>query len=89
MIAGGCLSPLLAALMLTPLDQAMGAAGRSGGIGYIRYMDDFIVWTRQDKTRHSFKRVIKATHRLVWGLNLGYINVKSVVSVRPMWGLIF
>jgi len=45
MIAGGCLSPLLAALMLTPLDQAMGAAGRSGGIGYIRDMDDFIVWT--------------------------------------------
>ena len=49
MIAGGCLSPLLAALMLTPLDQAMGAAGRSGGIGYIRDMDDFIGWTRQDK----------------------------------------
>ena len=39
MNAGGCLSPLLGAVMLTPLDDAMTDLMRKEGIVYVRYME--------------------------------------------------
>lgn len=50
----GCsLSPLLGALYLTPLDNAM---TKRKGIFYVRYMDDFII---MGKTKSIFKSAIK------------------------------
>jgi len=45
MIAGGSLSPLLGAVMLTPLDKTMEAKIRKGHVWYIRYMDDLAIQT--------------------------------------------
>ncbi|HIG64644.1 MAG TPA: RNA-directed DNA polymerase, partial [Methyloprofundus sp.] len=59
MIASGSLSPLLAAVMLTPLDKTMEAEIRKGHLWYIRYMDDFVVLA---KTRHQFRKAIKQVH---------------------------
>jgi len=43
MSAGGSLSPLLAAVMLMPLDEAMNRLWRGYGLFYLRYMDDFVI----------------------------------------------
>ena len=43
MTAGGSLSPLLAAVMLIPLDEAMNRLWRCYGLFYVRYMDDFVI----------------------------------------------
>jgi len=67
MIAGGSLSPLLGAVMLTPLDKTMEAEIRTGRIWYIRYMDDFVVLA---KTRHQFRKAIKQVHAVMRQLKL-------------------
>jgi RNA-directed DNA polymerase len=67
MIAGGSLSPLLGAVMLTPLDKIMEAEIRTGRIWYIRYMDDFLVLA---KTRHQFRKAIKQVHAVMRQLKL-------------------
>jgi hypothetical protein len=41
MTASGSLSPLLAAVMFIPLDEAMNRLWRRYGLFYVRYMDDF------------------------------------------------
>ena len=67
MIAGGSLSPLLGAVMLTPLDKTMEAEIRKGHLWYIRYMDDFVVLA---KTRHQFRKAIKKVHAVMRQLKL-------------------
>ena len=67
MIAGGSLSPLLGAVMLTPLDKIMEAEIRTGHLWYIRYMDDFVVLA---KTRHQFRKAIKQVHAVMSQLKL-------------------
>ena len=67
MIAGGSLSPLLGAVMLTPLDKTMEAEIRTGHLWYIRYMDDFVVLA---KTRHQFRKAIKQVHAAMRQLKL-------------------
>ena len=67
MIAGGSLSPLLGAVMLTPLDKTMEAEIRKGHLWYIRYMDDFVVLA---KTRHQFRKAIKQVHAVMRQLKL-------------------
>ena len=67
MIAGGSLSPLLGAVMLTALDKAMEVKVRTGAIWYIRYMDDFLVLA---KTRHQFRQTMKQIHRVMRQLKL-------------------
>ena len=62
MIAGGSLSPLLGAVMLTSLDQVMAAEIRTGQNWYIRYMDDFVVLA---KTRHHFRLTMKQIHAVM------------------------
>jgi RNA-directed DNA polymerase len=67
MIAGGSLSPLLGAVMLTSLDKTMEKEMRSGRIWYILYIDDFVVLA---KTRHQFRRTIKKIHSVMRHLKL-------------------
>jgi hypothetical protein len=62
MIAGGSLSPLLGAVMLTPLDKTMEAEICAGYIWYIRYMDDFVLLV---KTHHQFRKAIKQVHTVM------------------------
>ena len=67
MIAGGSLSPLLGAVLLTPLDKTMEVEIRTGRVWYIRYMDDFVVLA---KTRHQFRKAIKQVHAVMRQLKL-------------------
>lgn len=55
---GSPLSPLLGAIALLPLDEAM----QYNGIYYVRYMDDWCVLT---KTRNQLRKVIKITHKVM------------------------
>jgi len=67
MIAGGSLSPLLGAVLLTPLNKTMEAEIRTGRVWYIRYMDDFVLLA---KTRHQFRKAIKQVHTVMRQLKL-------------------
>lgn len=51
MVAGGAISPLLAALYLTPLDRQMEVLEARSGIRYKRFMDDFVIFA---STRTSY-----------------------------------
>ena len=77
MTAGGCLSPLLGAVMLTPLDDAMTELMRKEGIVYIRFMDDFIILA---KTRHPFRRAIKRVHEVMRDLQLQLHEKKRFIG---------
>ena len=60
MVAGGCLSPLLAAVYLHPLDQLMARLKRQKKIvHYTRYMDDYVILC---KSRWQLKKAIAAMH---------------------------
>jgi hypothetical protein len=54
---GGCLSPLLGNLVLSPLDERMRADTR---IKYVRYMDDIVIFA---KTRHHLRDALKALYK--------------------------
>ena len=53
MVAGGSISPLLGALYLHPLDEAMLEWERKGRILYRRFMDDFVILA---SSRHAFAK---------------------------------
>ncbi len=54
----GCpLSPLMAALYMKPLDDAMSKHG-----AYVRFMDDWVIMV---KTKHQLRRIIKLTHKIL------------------------
>jgi RNA-directed DNA polymerase len=67
MVAGGAVSPLLAALYLTPLDRAMERLEKKGGIRYVRFMDDFVIFA---PTRWRLRAAICQMHALLRGLKL-------------------
>ncbi|WP_295583921.1 RNA-directed DNA polymerase [uncultured Lamprocystis sp.] len=67
MVAGAALSPLLAALYLTSLDQAMEDMERRAGIRYRRFMDDFIIFA---PTRHKLRAAIKRMYAVLAPLKL-------------------
>ena len=67
MVAGGCLSPLLAAVYLHPLDQLMARSKRQKQIvHYTRYMDDYVILCT---SRWQLKKAIAAMHRILKGLH--------------------
>lgn len=62
-IPKGCpLSPLMAAVYLKPLDDALANLGF-----YCRFMDDWVIMV---KTKHQLRKVIKLTHRVMAQLKL-------------------
>ena len=77
MTAGGCLSPLLAAVMLIPLDEAMNRLWRRYGLFYVRYMDDFVILA---PTRHLLRRAIKEVHAVMARLRLHLHNTKRCIG---------
>ncbi len=67
MTAGGSLSPLLAAVMLIPLDEAMNRLFRRYGLSYVRYMDDFVILAQKP---HQLRRAIKRVHEVLGRIGL-------------------
>ena len=67
MVAGGAISPLLAALYLTPLDRQMQSHEKRHGIAYQRYMDDFVIFA---PTRHKLRAGLRAMYRVLASLKL-------------------
>ena len=69
MVAGGALSPLMGALYLTPLDNAMQRLISKGKIYYVRYMDDIVILSKTRwRLRSAIRILIKTVHSL--GLDL-------------------
>ena len=75
--AGGSLSPLIGAIYLTPLDNAMTALGRKHGLFYVRYMDDFVIMA---KTRWHFRKAIAEMHRVLERLCLRVHATKRFIG---------
>ena len=64
--AGGSLSPLPAALYLTPLDSAMESL-QPKGVRYVRFMDDYVICA---PTRHKLRHAIRSMHAVLRALQL-------------------
>ena len=77
MTAGGSLSPLLAAVMLIPLDEAMNRLWRRYGLFYVRYKDDFVLMA---PTRHKLRRAIKEVHAVMSDLGLRLHATKRCIG---------
>ena len=72
-IPKGCpLSPLMGALMLKPLDDALSQKGF-----YCRFMDDWVILV---KTKSELRRVIKITHRVLKQLKLKMHPDKTMIG---------
>ncbi len=68
MIAGGSLSPILAAVYLHPLDQLMRTLRQQKKIVlYTRYMDDFVILC---KSRWQLKKAIAKMHQILEALEI-------------------
>ena len=61
---GSPLSPLLGAIALIPLDNAM---SQIKGIFYARFMDDWVVLT---KSKTALRKIVKITHKVLNSLKL-------------------
>ena len=77
MTAGGSLSPLLAAVMLIPLDEAMNRLWRCYGLFYVRYMDDFVIMV---PTRHKLRRAIEEVPAVMGDLGLRLHATKRCIG---------
>jgi hypothetical protein len=75
--AGGALSPLLAALYLTPLDRAMEVEIIRQNVRYMRYMDDFVIFAR---TRFQLRRAIRTVHQVLNKLHLRVHPLKRFIG---------
>jgi len=70
----GCpLSPLMAALYLKPLDDAM----KKTGFFYIRFMDDWVVMV---KTKHQLRKLVKLTYKVLNRLKLNMHPDKTFIG---------
>jgi hypothetical protein len=67
LVASGAISPLLGALYLTPLDQEMAKLEAVLGIGYRRFMDDFVIFA---STRHKLRTAIRKMYAVLELLHL-------------------
>ena len=73
----GGLSPLLGAVMLTPLDEVMQQLMRETGVYYVRYMDDFLILA---PSRRVFRRAIKCVHQVLRDLQLRLHTEKRFIG---------
>ena len=71
---GSPLSPILGAVALIPLDQAM---GQNKETHYSRFMDDWIVLC---KTKTALRKVVKLTHKIVGSLKLELHPTKTYIG---------
>jgi hypothetical protein len=71
---GSPLSPLLGAIALIPLDEAM---GQISGIFYARFMDDWVVLT---KSKSALRKIVKITHDVVNDLKLQLHPLKTYIG---------
>lgn len=67
MVAGGAISPLLAALYLTPLDWAMEVMELRLGIFYQRFMDDWVILA---PSRHKLRAALRVMYEVLTQLQL-------------------
>jgi hypothetical protein len=79
-VAGGAISPLLAAVYLNPLDRTMEALESRLGIKYQRFMDDFVIFA---PTRHKLKAVLRRMYRVLDQLKLNvHPNKRYIGTTR-------
>jgi hypothetical protein len=71
---GSPLSPLLGAVALIPLDQAM---GKIKGIFYARFQDDWLVLA---KSKSALRKVVRITHKVVNALKLQLHPTKTYIG---------
>lgn len=71
---GSPLSPILGAIALIPLDQAM---KKMTGVFYARFMDDWIVLTR---SKTALRKVIKRTHAIMHDLKFKLHPMKTYIG---------
>lgn len=71
---GSPLSPILGAIALVPLDQAM---DQNNEIFYSRFMDDWIVLT---KSKTALRKVVKLTHQIVNAQKLELHPMKTYIG---------
>ena len=71
---GSPLSPLLGAIALMPLDQAM---GEIQDIFYSRFMDDWVVLT---KSKTALRKVVKRTHQIIREQKLHLHPMKTYIG---------
>jgi hypothetical protein len=71
---GSPLSPLLGAIALMPLDQAI---SQIPGVFYSRFMDDWVVFT---KSKTALRKVIKQTHNILNTLKLQLHPTKTYIG---------
>jgi len=77
MVAGGVLSPLLGALYLLPLDDAMQRRAVKNRIYYVRYMDDMVILT---KNRWNLKSAIRELILVTRSLGLDLHRQKRFIG---------
>lgn len=77
MVAGGSLSPLLAALYLLPLDTAMDEMQNKDGILYRRFMDDFVILA---PTSWKLRKAIQRVHAVLKTLGLTLYKEKRFIG---------
>jgi hypothetical protein len=77
MVAGGGLSPLLGALYLLPLDDAMDRLTAKTGLYYVRYMDDMLILA---KTRWHLRTAIRELIGVTLSLGLELHQKKRFIG---------
>lgn len=71
---GSPLSPILGAIALIPLDQAM---EKMSGVFYVWFMDDWLVLT---KSKTALRKVIKRTHAIMHDLKFKLHPMKTYIG---------
>jgi hypothetical protein len=71
---GSPLSPLIGAIALIPLDQAM---GKIKGIFYARFQDDWVILT---KSKSALRKVVRITHQVVQALKFQLHPKKTYIG---------